>query len=331
MSNDNANKQSLDDSIIDFLSKKSVIDQTEKLALSRISSKMEISSEQLEMSINRLSAKNLIRKIYLQGKVGFELTPKGKSSLEELSKVETARITKQLQEAIQQEQKAKLRMNAVKRIKSIENEWQNYQIPDKNLIDKIEHEATELLVATKEIKEKQPLCELNPQNYEQEFEQYKPKIEKLIGQNSNLIQAVNNYAKIKSELLSISAGIKNTQNAIKKYESLPEAWSQVNQLKSSLSILTSVQSKLENFDKNQVDRFLELKAQIRDNSRLLDNLKKSTHEFKPIKIANVTEKTAEYFDTEGPINDGYKTTGLISMEKCSKCGIKRKSTRVDIG
>ena len=199
------------------------------------------------------------------------------------------------------------------------------------MIDKIENEATELLVATKEMKEKQPLCELNPQNYEPEFTQYKSKIENLIVQNSNLIQAANNYAKIKNDLQSISAGIKNTQITIKKYEFLPEAISQVNQLKSSLSILMALQSKLENFDKNQLDRFLLLKTQLRDHSRLLENLKKSTHEFKPIKIANVAEKAVEYFDTEGPINDGYKTTGLISMEKCSKCGIKRKSTRVDIG
>jgi hypothetical protein len=43
---------------MDYLSKKGITDQTEKLALARISSKMEISREQVEMSINRLSAKN---------------------------------------------------------------------------------------------------------------------------------------------------------------------------------------------------------------------------------------------------------------------------------
>ena len=119
MSNDNAEKQSIDDAIIDFLSKKSMVDQTEKLVLGRITNKIGSSNQEVETSINHLSSKNLIRKIYVQGKVGFELTPKGKSSLEELAKVETARITKQLQEAIQQEQKAKLRMNSVKELNQL--------------------------------------------------------------------------------------------------------------------------------------------------------------------------------------------------------------------
>jgi Mn-dependent DtxR family transcriptional regulator len=106
---------------MDYLSKKCVTDLTEKLALARISSKMEISNEQVEMSISRLNAKNLIRKIYLQGKVGFELTPRGKLAIEVLAKAETARITKQLQEAIYQEQKAKLRSGTVNKIRYCPN------------------------------------------------------------------------------------------------------------------------------------------------------------------------------------------------------------------
>jgi DNA-binding PadR family transcriptional regulator len=333
MSNDEAtNKPPIDEAIIDFLSKKGgITDQTEKLALGRITSKTGVSLQQVEISINRLSSKNLIRKIYQQGKVGFELTPKGKSALEALAKAETDRITKQLQDAIQQEQKAKQRMNAVKRIKSIEDEWQNYQTPDNKLMDNIEQEAMKLLSATKETKEKQPLCELNPQNYEEEFLQYKAQIEKLIGQNSSLTQIVDNYAKIKNDLQHISADTANAYRAINKYASLAEAIAQVNQLKTSLSKLKLIQAQLETFDMEQVTRFIEFRTLLRDNSRLLEILRKPTHEFEPIKIAASPEKTVQYFDTEGPINDGYKTSGYPLMEKCSKCGVKRKSARVDIG
>ena len=77
------------------------------MAVARISSKTGISIEQVEMSINRLSAKNLIRKVYLQSNIGFELTPRGKAAIEGLAKAETDRITRQLQEAIHQERKAK--------------------------------------------------------------------------------------------------------------------------------------------------------------------------------------------------------------------------------
>jgi predicted transcriptional regulator len=331
MSNDEANKQSREDAIIDFLSKKSgITDQTEKLALARIASKIGTSLQEAEISITRLSSKNLIRKIYLQGKVGFELTPRGKSALEALAKAETDRITKRLQDAIQQEQKAKQRLNAIKRIKSIEGVWQDNRIPDNKLMDNIEQEAIKLLSTTKEIKEKQPVCELIPQNYDQEFLEYKSQIEKLIGENSNLTQAVDNYAKIKNEQFSISADIQNIQRTINKYEPLAEATSQVNELKISLERLKLVQSQLEVFDKEKLVRFMALKSELRDNSRLLEVLKKPTHEFKPIRIAAATE-TVGYFDTEGPIDDGFKTSGYPLMEKCSKCGIKRKSTRVDIG
>jgi len=331
MSNDQANKPAIDDAIIDFLSKKSgVTDQTEKLALARITTKIGTSLQEVEISINRLSSKNLIRKIYVQGKVGFELTPKGKMALDALAKAETDRITKKLQDAIEQEQKAKQRLNAVKKTKSIENQLQKYKAPDNKLMDNIEQEAIKLLLTTKEIKEKQPICEINPQNYDQEFLQYKSQIEKLIGQNSNLTQTVDNYAKIKNDQASISADIQNIKRTINKYEPLAEATAQVNELKNSLGKIELIQSQLETFDNEKLTRFIALRMELRNNSRLLEMLKKPTHEFKPIKIATETE-IAGYFDTEGPINDGHKTSGYPLMEKCGKCGIKRKSTRFDIG
>ena len=331
MSSNEANKPSVDDAIIDFLSKKGgVTDQTEKLALSRITTKIGMSLQEAEISINRLSSKNLIRKIYLQGKVGFELTPKGKSALEAIAKAETDRITKKLQEAIQQEQKAKQRLNAVKKIRLIENGWQKYRIPDNKLMDNIEQEAIKLLSATKETKEKQPSCESNPQNYDQEFVLYKTQIEQLIGQNSNLTQTVDNYAKIENDQASILADIQTIMRTIHKYEPFAEATSHIDELKISLGKLKLIQSQLETFDKEKIARFMTFKTELKENSRLLEILKKSTHEFKPIKIAATTE-IAGYFDTEGPINDGYQTSGYPLMEKCSKCGIKRKSTRIDIG
>ena len=292
---------------------------------------MEISSEQVEMSINRLSAKNLIRKVYLQGRVGFELTPRGKSAIEVLAKAETARITRQLQEAIHQERKAKLRSGTVNKMKSIEDEWQNYQMPDRKLIDEIEQEATKFLAATKEIEDKQPLCHIDPQNYDQEFSRYKPQIEKLTEQNNNLTKAVNNYAKIKNYLLSISADIEGFNKTINKYEPITEATAQVSQLKTSLCRLKSIQSQLENFDKDQLSQFEELKTQLGDDSRLLEILKRPTHEFTPIKRESLAEKTTRYPDPEGPIKYGRKTSGYPLVEKCSKCGTKRRLTPVDIG
>ena len=292
---------------------------------------MEISSEQVEMSINRLSAKNLIRKVYLQGRVGFELTPRGKSAIEVLAKAETARITRQLQEAIHQERKAKLRSGTVNKMKSIEDEWQNYQIPDRKLIDEIEQEAAKFLAATKEIEGKQPLCHIDPQNYDQEFSQYKPQIENLAEQNNNLTKAVNNYAKIKNCLLSISADIESINKTINKYETIAEAKAQVSQLKASLGRLKSIQSQLENFDKDQLAQFEELKTQLGGNFRLLEILKRPTHEFTPIKKESLAEKTTLYPDPEGPIKYSRKTSGYPLEEKCSKCGTTRRLTPVDIG
>jgi predicted transcriptional regulator len=331
LSNGEADKLSIDDAIIDFLSKKSVIDQTEKIALARISSKVEISIEQVEKSISRLSAKNLIRKVYSQGKVGFELTPKGKAAIEILAKAETARITRQLQEAISQERKAKLRSSAVKKMKSIEEEWQNYQIPDIKLVDEIEQEATKFLAATKEIAAKQPFCHLDPQNYDQEFSLYKPQIEKLIEQNSKITRNVNNYSKVKNCQLSISADVESISKAVRKYEPIQEAIVQVTQLKTSLLKLRTIQSQLENFDKVQLSRFEELKTKLGDNSRHLETLKKPTHEFSPVKKESSIEKIIQYPDPECPIKYDNRTSGYPSVEKCGKCGAKRKSTPVNIG
>lgn len=325
-----AGKSSTDDAIIEYLSKKIVVDNSEKLALARISSKMGLSSEQVETSINRLSAKNFIRKIYLQGKVGFELTPKGKSAIEELAKAETARITRQLQEAIHEERKAKLRFGAVNKAKSIEDKWRSYRVPDEKLMADLEVEAQKLLAATKEIQEKKPLCHLDPQNYDQLFSQYKPMIESLAEQNRRLIKAVNNYAKISGNLQLISEDVENIGKTISKYEPIAEAASQVNQLKASLSTLKSIQAQLESFEKGKLGRFEEFETQLGDNFRLLEILKRTTHEFKPVK-RELEEQTSLYPDPEGPIKYSRKASGHPLEEKCIKCGAKRRLTIVDMG
>ncbi len=291
---------------------------------------MGISNEQVGLGINRLSAKNLIRKVYLQGKVGFELTPRGRSAIEVLAKAETARITRQLQEAIDQERKTKLRSNTVNKMKSIEYEWQKYQLPDRKLIDTIEHEAKKSLAATKEIKEKQPFCNVDPENYDQKFSEYKLQIENLTEQSNNLIRAVNNYAKIKDCLLSISADIESINKTINRFDPIAEAAAQVNQLKNSLLKLKSIQSQLQDFDKDQLAQFEELKTLLADNFRLLAILKRPAHEFTPIK-REALEKIPLYPDPEGPIKYGSKTSRYPLVEKCSKCGKERSATPVDIG
>ena len=322
---------SIDDAIENYLSKKGIIDQTEKLALARIARKIKTSIDQVQMSISRLSTKNLVRKIYLEGKIGFELTPRGKLAIEVLARAQTDRVTKQLQEAIYQERKAKLRTNAINKMKSIGEKWQNYQVPDRRLMDEIEQKAAKLLEATKEIESKQPLCNKDPQNYSQEFAQYKPRIEELIQQNINLSKSSNNYVKIKECHLLISDNIEKINKTITKYELIEEATDQVSHLKTALGKLKTVQSQLENFDKEQLSQFEELKLKLADNSRLLEILKKPTHEFAPIKRESSIEKPILYPDPEGPIRYEHKASGYPSEEKCGKCGTKRKLTPVDLG
>ncbi len=283
------------------------------------------------MSINRLSAKNLIRKIYLQGTVGFELTPRGKSAIEALAKAETDRITKQLQEAIQQERKAKLRSATVNRMNSAADVWLGYQIPDNKLIDKIEREAESFLAAAKEIQDKQPSCQVDPENYEQKFSQYRPEVEKLTARNRSLTAALNNYAKIENNLQSLTADIKSINRTLSKYEAIGEAASQISQLKASLSRLSQIQSQLESFDRDKLGQIAELLTQLSDNYRLLENLKKPTHEFKAIKKENLSEKTIQYADPEGPVKYAHKTGGSPVLEKCGKCGATRRLTSVNIG
>ena len=273
-----------------------------------------------------------MRKIYLQSKVGFELTPKGKVALQVLAKAETDRISRQLQEAIHQERKAKLRSGIVKKIKSIEAGWQSYQFPDKKVIGNIEQESEEFLEATKEVAKRQPKCQINPQNYDAEFLKFKSQIDDLTGKNNSLLKEVNNYAKIKGDQLSILADVESIQKTIKKFELMAEATVQVSQLKNSFCNLKLIQSQLESYDKEQLTRLEHLKIQLNDDCKLLDVLKKSTHEFTPIKREILAEKTSEHSDAEGlTIKDGHKKIGSPLVEKCSKCGAKRKLTTVDFG
>lgn len=326
-----AEKFSIDDPLLEYLSKKATIEQTEKLFIAKISSKMETSIQQVETSINRLSEQHLIRKISWPGKVTFELTPKGKQSIDALAKAQTDRITRQLQEAIHQGRKTKLRFSTINKMNSIGNEWQSYKIPDKSLMDGIEQEANKFLLLTKEIENKQPKCNETPQNYDKQFEQYKNQIENLIQQSNNINKKVNDYIKIRNHKLSISIDIEKINKTINKYEIEPEATSQVSQLKNTLSNLISIQSQVESFEQDKLSRFEDLKNKLEENSRILEILKKPTHEFMPTKRENSPENPIQYPDPEVPTIYESKTTGYTLDEKCGKCGTKRKSKPVNIG
>jgi len=331
MTSDVVDKLSIDESILDYLSKKPAADQTEKLVLARISKKTGNSVEEVGISISRLQEKHLMRKISWQGKVCFELTPKGKSATEALAKAQTDRVTKQLQEAIHQERKTKLRTGIIKKMRSNAEKWGSYHVPDKKMMGAIEQEATVLFAATKEAESIQPACSKDSENYDQKFSQFKPQVEYLIEKNSSLKRTVDNYSKIKSYAESLSADIEKIGSAIGRYEPLAEASVQVSQLKESLLRLKSVQSQIDVFGKDELARFEELKTKIADNAKLLETLKKPTHEFKPIKRDTLSEKATQYLSPEGPVKYEAKTSGHIAEEKCVKCGAKRTSTPVNIG
>jgi predicted transcriptional regulator len=330
MSSSDANKSSIDDAIIDLLFKSEVADQTEKLALVRIANKTQTSLDQVQMSLNALSSKNFVRRIYFQGKVGFELTPKGKAALEALAKARADRITKQLQESISQQRKAKLRAGIVSKMLSLGEKWQSYIVPDKKLMSETEKQAITLLTLIKEVESKQPLCHVCLHNYDQEFVQYKSQIEKLIEQNSSLNKAISNYIKVKECQQLISSDIENVSKAINRYEPLPEVVAQVSQLKTALSTLTLIQAQLNDFDKDQLFKFEEFRSQLADHFRLLESLRKPTHEFRTIKRES-PDTPILYQDPEGPIIYNRKTSTYPLEEKCSKCGTKRKATPVNIG
>jgi hypothetical protein len=322
---------SVDNTIINYLYKKIVVDQTEKLVIARISSKTQLSSRQAESGISRLCAKNLIRKIFLQGKIGFELTPKKISEIETLAKAETDRITRQLRESIQKEQKTKLRLDAVKKIRLIEEKWRSNQLPDKQQMDATELEANKFLAETEALQANQPFCNMNPQNYEKEFTAYKLLTEKFVEKNSKLTRTVNNYTKIKDHQLLLLADICSVSKTIAKYETLEEAEAQVDQLKTYLTNLSSIQHQQESFDKNQLLRFEEIKPKLTVNYQKLEILRKPTHEFITIRREITIEKASRYQDPEGMIRHDRKTSASPLEEKCSKCGLKRASTPFDIG
>jgi predicted transcriptional regulator len=328
---DTASKSSTDDTIMEYLSKKSVVDQTEKLVLARIGTKLGISSEQAETGVKSLSAKNLIRKTYFQGRVGYEITPKGKAAIEALAKAETARVTKQLQESIHQERIAKVRSSTIKKILSAVDDWKSIQLPDKNLIEETAQEATKFLLIATEAEAKRPFCHILHESYNQEFSGYKAKIEELIEQSRGMVRTVNNFAKIKDYLELVSKDVDSINRAIRKYEPIAEAEAQVNQLRIGLAILKSTQYQLQTFDTETLARFQDLKAQLADCSRILEGLKRPTHEFASIKKESSTENTVMYSDPECPIKYSYDKSGQPSLEKCSKCGIKRKSIPINIG
>jgi hypothetical protein len=330
-SNEDKDELSVDNAIINYLYKKNIVDQTEKLVFARISSKTQLSIRLVEIGISRLCTKNLIRKIFFQGKIGFELTPKKILEIETLAKAETDRITRQLQESIQKEQKTKIRLDAVKKVRLIEEKWRSNRLPDRQQMDATELEVNKFLAETEALQTNQPFCNINPQTYEKEFTAYKLLTEKLIDQNSKLTRTVNNYSKIKDHLILLLADICTVGKNIAKYEALAEAEAQVDQLKTDLTSLKSIQHQLESFDKSQLLRFEELKSKLAANYQKLEILRKPTHEFVAIRREITIEKASRYQDPEGIIRHDRKTSASPLEEKCGKCGLKRASTPFDIG
>ena len=121
------------------------------MALTRISSRVQTSPEKAQRSLERLCSKNWVRKCKLPSKVSFELTPKGEAALEAYAKARRERISNQLQQAIQRQQKAKLRTNILNKMILIEDKWKNYKVPDKNQMDSLELDSVRFLEDTRDI------------------------------------------------------------------------------------------------------------------------------------------------------------------------------------
>jgi hypothetical protein len=321
----------IDESIIDYLSKKIVVDQTEQLALARISGKVQTSIEQAEKSLERLRAKDWIRKYKLPGKISFELTPMGKAALEANAKARKDRITRQLQQAISQQQKAKLRTNILNKMASLGDKWKGYPVPDKDKMASLELEAAKFLAETKDTQAKQPHCQLNPQGYDQEFSFYKTQIENFTNQNYNIYKALNNYTQIKPDLLAVSDDIEKICKTIAKNESEPEVYAQVDKLRTLLNILKPIQNQLGTFENDRLARMEELKVKLAENSKTLDALKKPTHEFALTKKLSTADKTLLYPDPELPMIHDRQTIRRPLEERCVKCGAIRKSAPFSIG
>jgi DNA-binding transcriptional regulator GbsR (MarR family) len=324
-------RSSVDDAVMDNLSKKGIFDQTEKLALTRLSSKLGLSNEEIEFSIKKLTGKNFVRKIYIRGKVGFELTPKGESALAAVAREKAEIITKQLQQAIRQERQAKLREGSVRKLKSIEIDWQNIDLPERELMNKVGKDVETFLASTKTIEIEQPLCSCDSKNYDTRFSCYKQRVENLIEENSKLVLAINQYVKIRGYQTSIAADLERFNRAISRLESSAEAVDQASELKDSLFRLKLIQSKLESFDCGNLSRIEEFKSKLGDNLRLLEVLKKPTHEFVTLKREFSTESTKLYQDPEYPIKYSHRSGRSAFVEKCSRCGVERDSKPVAIG
>jgi predicted transcriptional regulator len=322
---------SVDNAVMDYLSKKVVIDQSEKLALARLSGKLGLSSEELEKSIRSLGTRNFVRKIYLHGKVGFELTPKGESALRALTKAKAALVTRRLQEAIHQDRQAKLRFNMVNKLISVEDEWQNSEFPEKELMEKVERQIEHFSLDTKNIEAEQPFCDSCDGNYDEEFSRYRPRVDELVQQSINLSRTVNRYLKVKNYNVMILTDIGRFERAIRKYEPIVEASDQVSRLKTSVDRLRLIQAKLEGFDSEMLSRFEQLKIKLGSTFRLLEVLRRPTHEFMSVKREPSTEKTKLYQDPEYPIKYSNNASGSQFVEKCRRCGAERDATPVTIG
>ena len=224
-----------------------------------------------------------------------------------------------------------MRTGILNKTLSLEDKWKNFQMPDKNQIESLEQEAAKIITETKNAQTKQPQCQTNPQGYDQEFQSYKTQIENLQKQNTATYKIANNYAQIKQAQIAIAEDIQKIGKTITKYEAEPDTASYVAKLKNSLSKLKEIQAQLETYPTEKLSRMDELKANIAENNKTLESLRKPTHEFAVIKRTIQTEKTLLYPDPELPMVHDRQTSRGPMEEKCVKCGAKRKSTSVTIG
>jgi len=208
----------------------------------------------------------------------------------------------------------------LREFETAKQKWSKARFPTKEKLETIEKIAIQLRTELPHLRNTQPKCWEEP-DYEKVFSNYKKLVEKSVPENRHALMLLEDFSllEVDRKRRGIQSKIDHLTSVLNKRKNLLDT-AQQRHAASIIAFLHTLQYNIRQISKKELDRAEQLTREIKNCELELDQFKRDTHNFKPIKESTITI-AGRIANPDSSLEDRPpKTVSFVSRWKCNKCG-----------